>query len=168
MPQHPTLLRGTVAENIRLGDPSASDGRVREAAELAGADAFVRALPDGYETLVGDGGRPLSAGERRRIALARAFLRDAPLVVLDEPTADLDPASAEAVADAVERLRAGRTVLLIAHRPELAQRADRVVVLDGGTRVARPVRRRDDAPRVCSRSRTRRAAASRSRSCSAR
>ena len=68
---------------------------MREAAALAGADAFVRALPDGYETVVGDGGRPLSAGERRRIALARAFLRDAPLVVLDEPTADLDPESAE-------------------------------------------------------------------------
>ena len=74
---------------------------------LAGADRFVRALPDGYETLVGDGGRPLSAGERRRIALARAFLRDAPLVILDEPTADLDRASADVVAEAVERLRVG-------------------------------------------------------------
>src|SRR5262249_62126275 len=92
----------------------------------------VRRLPDGYETLVGDGGRPLSAGERRRLALARAFLRDAPLVVLDEPTADLDPESAALVADAVERLRGGRTVLVIAHRPELFHRADRVVVLEGG------------------------------------
>ena len=115
--------------------PSASDEQVRDAAALAGADAFVRALPDGYDTLVGDGGRPLSAGERRRIALARAFLRDAPLVILDEPTADLDPASAELVAEAVERLRGGRTVLVIAHRPELARRADRVVVLEGGRAV---------------------------------
>jgi ABC-type multidrug transport system fused ATPase/permease subunit len=106
---------------------------VRAAAEHAGADAFVRALPNAYETLVGDGGRSLSAGERRRIALARAFLRDAPLVVLDEPTADLDAESAEAVARAVERLGRGRTVLLIAHRPELARRADRVVVLERGT-----------------------------------
>ena len=94
---------------------------------LAGADRFVRALPRGYETVVGDGGRPLSAGERRRIALARAFLRDAPLVILDEPTADLDRASADVVAESVERLRTGRTVLLIAHRPELAEHADRIV-----------------------------------------
>ena len=132
VPQHPTIFRGTVAENIRLGRAEASDEDVREAAGLAGADQFVRALPGGYGTLVGDGGRPLSAGERRRVALARAFLRDAPLVVLDEPTADLDPESAELVGRAVEQLREGRTVLLIAHRPELARRADRVVVLEGG------------------------------------
>jgi thiol reductant ABC exporter CydD subunit len=132
VPQHPTLLRGTVADNLRLGRPGASDDDVRRAATLAGADGFVRALPLGYETLVGDGGRPLSAGERRRIALARAFLRDAPLVVLDEPTADLDAESAELVARAIERLRPGRTILLVAHRPELAASADRVVVLEQG------------------------------------
>ena len=89
-------------------------------------------MPHGYETVVGDGGRQLSAGQRRRLALARAFLRDAPLVILDEPTADLDPASAEVVADAIERLRDGRTVVLVAHRPELAALADRVVRLEGG------------------------------------
>ena len=132
VPQRPTLFRGTVADNIRLGRTGASDEDVRFAAVRAGADGFVRALPDGYATLVGDGGRPLSAGERRRIALARAFLRDAPLVILDEPTADLEPESAELVARAVDRLRRGRTVLLIAHRPELARRADRVVVLERG------------------------------------
>jgi ABC-type multidrug transport system fused ATPase/permease subunit len=132
VPQHPTIFRGTVADNIRLGERDASDEQVRAAAALAGADAFVRVLPGGYDTLVGDGGRPLSAGERRRIALARAFLRDAPLVVLDEPTADLDPENAELVGRAVERLRRGRTVLLIAHRPELVRRADRVVALAGG------------------------------------
>ena len=132
VPQHPTIFRGTVGDNIRLARVEASDEDVLAAAELAGADGFVRALPGGYETLVGDGGRPLSAGERRRVALARAFLRDAPLVVLDEPTADLDPESAELVAHAVERLGRGRTVMLIAHRPELARRADRVVVLEGG------------------------------------
>jgi thiol reductant ABC exporter CydD subunit len=133
VPQRPTMFRGSVADNIRLGDAGASDDRIRDAARRAGADVFVEALPDGYDTVIGDGGRALSAGERRRIALARAFLRDAPLVVLDEPTADLDPASAELVADAVERLSAGRTVLVIAHRPELVQRADRVVELqDGG------------------------------------
>jgi thiol reductant ABC exporter CydD subunit len=136
VPQHPTIFRGTVADNIRLGRAAATDGDVRAAAALAGADDFVRALPDGYDTLVGDGGRPLSAGERRRLALARAFLRDAPLVVLDEPTADLDPQSAERVGLAVERLRRGRTVLLIAHRPELARRADRIVVLERGRAVS--------------------------------
>ena len=129
VPQRPTLFRGTVAENIRLGDAAASDAAVREAAAQAGADGFVRELPGGYETVVGDGGRPLSAGQVRRIALARAFLRDAPLVVLDEPTADLDPASAEAVGEAVVRLLGGRTVLLVTHRPELEARADRVVRL---------------------------------------
>ena len=125
VPQRPTLFRGTVADNIRLGVPAAGSDRVQAAAQLAGADTFVRELPDGYDTLVGDGGRQLSAGQLQRIALARAFLRDAPFVILDEPTANLDPDSAELVGEAVERLREGRTVLLIAHRPELAARADR-------------------------------------------
>jgi thiol reductant ABC exporter CydD subunit len=132
VPQRPTIFRGTVADNIRLGAPRVSEDQTREAAMLAGADHFVRGLPWGYETIIGDGGRPLSAGERRRIALARAVLRDAPVVILDEPTADLDRVSADVVAEAVERLRAGRTVLLIAHRAELVHRADRVVSLDGG------------------------------------
>jgi thiol reductant ABC exporter CydD subunit len=137
VPQRPTVFRGTVADNIRLGEPGAGLDRVRAAAALAGADGFVRNLPDGYDTVVGDGGRPLSAGERQRLALARAFFRDAPLVILDEPTANLDPWSAELVGEAVERLREGRTVLLIAHRPELAARADRVVTLvDGRIREA--------------------------------
>ena len=127
VPQQPTLFRGTVADNIRLGDPGAPQATVGEAAAQAGADGFVRELPEGYETVVGDGGRPLSAGQVRRIALARAFLRDAPLVILDEPTADLDPASAEAVGEAVVRLLGGRTVLLVTHRPDLEARADRVV-----------------------------------------
>jgi ABC-type multidrug transport system fused ATPase/permease subunit len=132
VPQHPTLFSGTVADNIRLADPDADLARVEEAARLAGADGFVRALPDGYDTVVGDGGRPLSTGERRRLALARAFLRDSPLIVLDEPTADLDPGNAEVVGDAIVRLGHGRAVFLIAHRPELARRADRVVRLEAG------------------------------------
>jgi thiol reductant ABC exporter CydD subunit len=129
VPQRPTLFRGTVADNIRLGDGAAGDSAVWEAAVLAGAEAFVHELPEGFGTVIGDGGRPLSAGQVRRIALARAFLRDAPLVILDEPTADLDPESAQLVGDAVERLLDGRTVLLITHRPELEARADRVVRL---------------------------------------
>jgi thiol reductant ABC exporter CydD subunit len=132
VPQRPTLFRGTVADNIRLGDPLADVDCVRRAARLAGVDGFVSELPRGYGTIVGDGGRQVSAGELRRIALARAFLRAAPVLILDEPTADLDPASAALVADAIDRLRVGRTVLLVAHRPELAARADRVVRLEGG------------------------------------
>jgi thiol reductant ABC exporter CydD subunit len=132
VPQHPTLFRGTVADNIRLGDPGAGEERVREAADLAGAHGFVSQLRDGYETRVGEGGRLLSTGQRRRIALARAFLRDAPLVLLDEPTADLDPESATLVGGALERLRGDRTVLLVAHDVELAGRADRIVRLVAG------------------------------------
>jgi thiol reductant ABC exporter CydD subunit len=132
VPQRPTLFHGTVAENIRLGDPGADDEAVRRAAELADAHEFVSALPHGYDTLVGEAERQLSTGERRRIALARAFLRDAPLILLDEPTADLDPARVALVSTAIERLRPGRTVLLVAHRPEVASQADRVVRLANG------------------------------------
>jgi ATP-binding cassette subfamily C protein CydD len=132
VPQRPTLFRGTVADNIRLGDPGASGARVEAAARLAGADTFVHELPAGFETLVGDGGRVLSAGQLQRVALARAFLRDAPFVILDEPTANLDRGSAEQVEDAIERLREGRTVLLVAHSPDLVERTDRVVTLSGG------------------------------------
>jgi len=136
VPQHPTLFRGTVADNIGLGNPEATPESLAHAARLAGADEFIRALPDGYATLVGDGGRTLSPGERRRIGLARAFVRDAPLVILDEPTADLDPVSVAVVAGAVRRLQAGRTMLVIAHRPELVHSADRVVRLADGVALA--------------------------------
>jgi thiol reductant ABC exporter CydD subunit len=132
VPQRPTLFRGTVADNIRLGHPGASAGRVEEAALLADAAAFVHDLPDGFETVVGDGGRALSAGQLQRLALARAFLRDASLVILDEPTANLDRGSAVLVEEAIERLREGRTLLLVAHSPELARRADRIVTLSAG------------------------------------
>jgi len=132
VPQRPTLFHGTVADNIRLGDPGADDDAVRRAAELAGAHDFVSALPRGYDTLVGEAERQLSTGERRRIALARAFLRDSPLVLLDEPTADLDPGRVALVSAAVERLRPGRTVLLVSHRPEVASLGDRVVRLVNG------------------------------------
>jgi ATP-binding cassette subfamily C protein CydD len=132
VPQRATLFTGTVADNIRLGDPDADDERVRAAAGLAGAAPFVADLPDSYETVVGDGGRPLSAGEAQRIALARAFLRDARLVILDEPTANLDAVNAEAVTEAMSRLSEGRTLLVIAHRPELARHADRIIRLEAG------------------------------------
>ena len=107
VPQRPTLLRGTVADNIRLGAPARRrPARAPRRPRWPAPTTSSARCPHGYATVVGDGGRPLSAGERRRIALARAFLRDAPLVILDEPTADLDPESAAIVADAVRRLRA--------------------------------------------------------------
>jgi thiol reductant ABC exporter CydD subunit len=132
VPQRPTIFAGTVADNIRLADPAADEARVLDAAARAGAGDLVESLPEGLATVVGEGGRPLSAGERQRIALARAFLSDAPLVVLDEPTANLDPATAAGVGDAIDRLSDERAVLLIAHRPELAARADRIVRLEHG------------------------------------
>jgi ABC-type transport system involved in cytochrome bd biosynthesis fused ATPase/permease subunit len=135
VPQRPHLFAGTVAENVRLGAAHASDAAVADALAAARAE-FVETLPDGVETRIGEGGRQLSAGEGRRIALARAFLRGAPLVILDEPTAHLDPHSAVAVMAAVERLTAGRTTLMIVHDPILARRADRVVELGATRRLA--------------------------------
>jgi ATP-binding cassette subfamily C protein CydD len=132
VPQHPSMVRATIAENIRLGSSDAPEARVIEAAHQAGAHEFIAALPDGLDTVIGEGGRRLSPGERRRIGLARAFLKDAPLVILDEPTADLDPRSVSAVSQAIGRLAPHCTMLLIAHRPELVQHADRVVRLVDG------------------------------------
>ncbi len=129
VPQRPHLFAGTVAENIRLGRPSASMASVRAAAEAANALEFIEALPAGFDTPLGERGAGLSAGQRQRLALARAFLRDAPLLLLDEPTSNLDVESEAAVIDAVERLKAGRTVLLVAHRPALTTLADRVITL---------------------------------------
>ena len=132
VPQRPTMFHATVAENIRLGNRDASDAQVHEAARVAQVDGLIRTLPAGYATVIGDGGRPLSAGERRRIALARAVLRDAPLLILDEPTADLDADTAIAIASAIERAGEGRTVLAIAHRCDITLHADRLVRLESG------------------------------------
>ncbi len=133
VPQRPTIFTGTVAENVRLAAPEATDERVEAALAAAGALAVVATLPDGLATVIGEGARALSAGQAQRIALARAFLPDCPLVVLDEPTANLDAESERAVAAATARLVAGRTALVIAHRPELVRVADRVLELRGGT-----------------------------------
>jgi thiol reductant ABC exporter CydD subunit len=141
LPQRPLIVRGTVAENVTLGREGATDAELRRAARLSGAEPFIRALPEGFETLVGDGGRSLSAGESQRIAIARVFLRDAPLIVLDEPTANLDPESAKLVENAIARLRHGRTVLVISHRPVAAHCTDRIVRLAHG-RAEEPSRTR--------------------------
>jgi ABC-type multidrug transport system fused ATPase/permease subunit len=131
--QEPLLLHGTIAENIRYVRPDASDDRVRSAAANAGIASFVESLPDGYRTIVGERGLALSAGERQRIAIARAFLADPVVLVLDEPTAALDPVSERLVIEGYESVMRGRTTLLISHRRDLAMRADRVVVLDGAS-----------------------------------
>lgn len=132
LPQRPTIFTATVADNVRLADPGASIERVEAAVRAANAAEVVASLPDGLDTVIGEGGRPLSFGQSQRIALARAFLSDAPFVVLDEPTAHLDEESEAAVIEAIGRLTASRTALFIAHRSGLVDGVDRVVELSEG------------------------------------
>ncbi|MFI0810871.1 thiol reductant ABC exporter subunit CydD [Streptomyces echinatus] len=138
VPQRPHLYAGTIAENVRLARPEADDGAVRRALRDAGALEFVEALPEGAGTVLGEDGAGLSAGQRQRLALARAFLADRPVLLLDEPTAALDGATEGEVVAAVRRLVAGRTVLLVVHRPALLGVADRVVRLEGTGSVTYP------------------------------
>jgi ATP-binding cassette subfamily C protein CydD len=132
VPQRPYLFNTSVAENIRLGRAQATTDDVRRAARLAHADEFIDALPQGYDTVVGERGSLLSAGQVQRLALARAFLRQAPLVVLDEATANLDPQTEDSVRQAMTRLLAGRTALIVAHRLTTVTEVDRILVLDEG------------------------------------
>ncbi len=132
--QTPYLFNDTIAENIRLGAPNAALAEVREAARAAHLDSFIEALPQGYDTVIGERGARLSGGERQRLALARAFLKKADLILLDEPTANLDPINDALLRAATGRLLAesGCTVVTIAHRLETVSRADQIVVLDEG------------------------------------
>ncbi|WP_314243257.1 thiol reductant ABC exporter subunit CydD [Streptomyces sp. DSM 40907] len=132
VPQRPHLFAGTIAENVRLARAGASDADVAQALKEAGAWEFVTTLPRGVETPLGEGGVGLSAGQRQRLALARAFLADRPVLLLDEPTAALDGETEAGIVDAVRRLSAGRTVLLVVHRPALLAVADRVVAMAAG------------------------------------
>ncbi|MGC5005707.1 thiol reductant ABC exporter subunit CydD [Streptomyces sp. DT203] len=143
VPQRPQLFAGTIAENVRLARPDADDSAVTAALRDAGAYDFVAELPDGAQTLLGEDGAGLSAGQRQRLALARAFLADRPLLLLDEPTASLDGETEAGIVEAVRRLAAGRTVLLVVHRPALLSIADRVVELEPG---AAPERQWATAP----------------------
>ncbi|MEV3926031.1 thiol reductant ABC exporter subunit CydD [Actinomadura coerulea] len=137
VPQRPHLFAASVADNVRLGDPAAGAERVREAVRAAAAD-FVGELPEGLATVLGEGGAGLSAGQRQRLAIARAFLSGGPVMLLDEPTARLDLHSERALVDAAVRLLAGRTAVLVAHRPALLRAVDRVVRLEGGRVCGRP------------------------------
>ncbi len=130
--QDPFLLPMTVADNIAYGRPEADRAAVIEAARAAQADAFIRQLPAGYDTVIGEEGATLSGGQRQRIAIARALLKDAPLLILDEPTASLDAETESALVEALERLMDGRTTLIVAHRLSTIRRADRIVVVDAG------------------------------------
>ncbi|GIG67829.1 ABC transporter ATP-binding protein [Phytomonospora endophytica] len=124
------LFDGTIEENIRLGRPGASEADLREAASAAGLDEVIARLPGGWDANVGEGGALLSGGERQRVSIARALLKDAPIVLLDEVTSALDPVNEAVVHEGIERLMAGRTVVMVAHRMRTVQRADRVVFLD--------------------------------------
>jgi ATP-binding cassette subfamily C protein CydD len=142
VPQRPFFFKGTIRDNLLLGCPQADEDAIRTALASAHATPFIDRLPNGLDTELGDRGAGLSGGELRRLALARVFLRDAALVVLDEPTAGLDAESEQLVGEALERLAAGRTMLLISHREGLLRRAERVVVLVAGgvERVVSPAR----------------------------
>jgi ATP-binding cassette subfamily C protein CydD len=133
--QSPYLFNTTIAENIRFSRPDASEAQIIAAAQAACADDFITRLPDGYQTLCGERGLRLSGGQVQRIALARALLRDAPLLILDEPTSQLDPESEAEIIHALDELPSDRTVLLITHRLSMAVEADQIILIDRGMMV---------------------------------
>jgi ATP-binding cassette subfamily B protein/subfamily B ATP-binding cassette protein MsbA len=130
--QEPFIFRLTVAENIGYGRPDATRSEIEAAAKAARADDFIRRLPEGYDTIVGERGATLSGGERQRLSIARAFLKDAPILVLDEPTSALDALTESALLETLELLMKGRTTFIIAHRLSTIRNADRILVVDRG------------------------------------
>jgi ATP-binding cassette subfamily B protein len=136
VPQDAAIFAVSAMENIRFGRPEASDADVIAAAEAAAAHDFISALPNGYDTYVGERGVMLSGGQKQRIAIARSILRDAPILLLDEATSALDAESERLVQAAVENLSADRTTLVIAHRLATVKKADRILVMDQGKIVA--------------------------------
>jgi subfamily B ATP-binding cassette protein MsbA len=130
--QDTLLFRGTVSQNIAYAKPEATSSEIEHAARVANAEEFIRELPLGYATLIGERGVTLSAGQRQRIAIARAVLRDTPILILDEPSTALDAASEKLVLEALERLREGKTTITIAHRLTAIQNADVIFVLKDG------------------------------------
>lgn len=135
--QNVYLFNDTIENNIRFGRPGATHEEVVEAARRARVDEFVRELPDGYETLVGEAGGALSGGQKQRISIARALLKDAPIVILDEATASIDPENESLIQEALSELTRGKTVVVIAHRLATIEHADQILVVDGGRIVQR-------------------------------
>ena len=136
VPQDPVIFAASARENIRFGRPDASDAEIEAAARAAAAHDFIEALPDGYDTWLGERGVMLSGGQKQRVAIARAILRDAPVLLLDEATSALDAESERAVQAAVDRLAEGRTTIIVAHRLATVKKADRIVVMEHGRVVA--------------------------------
>jgi ABC-type multidrug transport system fused ATPase/permease subunit len=134
--QESIVMSGSVRDNLRYGRLEASNASIEAASRAANAHEFIELLPNGYDTELGEAGSGLSGGQRQRLSMARAFLKDAPILILDEPTAALDAVSEELVLNALRRLRAGRTLFVIAHRLSTVRQADRIIVLDAGRIVA--------------------------------
>jgi subfamily B ATP-binding cassette protein MsbA len=134
--QEAILFSDSIANNIRIGKPDATEQEIEGAAKMANAHSFIESLPEGYETPVGERGSRLSGGQRQRISIARAFLKNAPIIILDEPTSALDAESEHQIQSALEALSKGRTVLIIAHRFSTIQHADRILVFNAGEIVA--------------------------------
>ena len=132
VPQETSLFHRSISENIAYGKPDASEEEIKRAAKLANADIFIKDLPKGYDTLVGERGVKLSGGQRQRVAIARAILKDAPILVLDEATSALDSESEALIQDALLKLMKGRTSIVVAHRLSTIASLDRIVVLKDG------------------------------------
>jgi ATP-binding cassette subfamily B protein len=130
--QEPVLFSGTIADNLRYGRLDATPKDIEDAAKAAHAHEFIAKLPKGYDTAIAEAGGSLSGGERQRLSIARAILKNAPILILDEPTSSLDAISEEIVFNAIRRLREGRTTIVIAHRLSTVRDADRILVLDNG------------------------------------
>ena len=126
------LFDDTFANNIRFGKPEASMDEVIEAAKKASCHDFIMDLPDGYETVIGEGGATLSGGEKQRIAIARAIMKDAPIIILDEATANVDPENEKELTEAIENLTKQKTIIMIAHRLKTVRHADQIIVVDKG------------------------------------
>ena len=126
------LFEDTIANNIRFGKPDATMEEVVEAAKKASCHNFIMSLPEGYETVIGEGGATLSGGEKQRIAIARAIMKDAPIIILDEATANVDPENEKELTEAIENLTKKKTIIMIAHRLKTVRNADQILVVDKG------------------------------------
>ena len=135
--QNVYLFADTIENNIKFGCPDATHEQVVEAAKKACCDDFIEALPDGYDTLIGEGGASLSGGEKQRISIARAMLKDAPIIILDEATANVDPENEDRLQKAIEALTRNKTIVMIAHRLKTVRNADQILVLSDGKIVQR-------------------------------